>query len=662
MKQEKTCLLSVIPLVHIAPSRGHIFSYTFSSPIPIGTLVEIPLGKTRIVLGIVVTSKITTISQKGLKSIKKIVSPSLLAEKHIAFAEYIAREYFGSVGTILDLFRPPKIKKVKSQKSLKNESIESIQLTPKQKNAVKKIAQTKNPILLTGPPASGKTEVLIEVVKRVLQEGKQVLFLLPEITLTPHSVDRMTRRLGSGCVSVFHSALTKGQRASVWHGIASGRSQVVIGSRSALFLPFQNLGLVIVDEENDDSYKQTLKSPRYDTRIVAEKLAKIHQARTIFCSSTPRSETLFRVDHKTLDIVDLPILEMKKSLSPPQIQIVDMRLAHWKNKQKKMSPPIFSEDLIERIRETLKRKEQILLLVSRQGMNAFSLCTVCKNILRCPKCDRALVGQHSGHYLCLGGHFRTQAFPKCPTCGGLQFTSHGVGTQKVEEELVRLFPYSRIARFDSQVAQKRSLRESLFSDMSDRKIDILIGTQMIAKGWDISHLSLIGIIDSDSFFSIPDYSTDARIAQLLFQARGRLNRVGSISSGALLIQTYHSERPIFSFLEKNNYTGFITEEMETRQALKYPPYCRLLRLVGKSTNDIKLRAQALDLYKEMASIKDPDLVIARPTKSLKRQKMGIFSRQIVIKHFSQQISPPIRKILENIPKNWYIDNDAVSIA
>lgn len=661
MKQRKIFLISVVPLVYITPSHGQSFSYTSSSPLPVGTLVEIPLGKTRIVLGIVIKSQKIETLEKGIKPVKKILSPSLLTEKHIKFAQYIAQEYFSSVGTILDLFLPPNIKKIRPRILSKNKPIESIQLTPKQEKASEKILRTKKPILLSGSPSSGKTEVLIEIVRKVLQERKQVLFLLPEITLTPHTINRMVKRLGNDCVSVFHSALTKSQCASVWQSVALGNPQVVIGSRSALFLPFQNLGLVIVDEENDDSYKQTLKSPRYDTRIVAEKLGNIHQAKIIFCSSTPRSETLFRVDHKTMDSIDLPILERQRNLSPPQIQIIDMRLAHWKNKQKRIAPPIFSEELISHIRTTLKRKEQILLLVSRQGMNSFSLCTTCKNILRCPKCNRALVGQRSGHFLCLGGHFRTQAFPKCPSCGGLQFMSHGIGTQKVEENLVRLFPYSRIARLDSQVTQKRSLRESIFLNMSGRKIDILVGTQMIAKGWDISHLSLIGVIDSDSFFSVPDYSTDARVAQLFFQARGRLSRMGSVSSGALLIQTYHSERPIFSFLERNDYAGFMREEMETRQILKYPPFCRLFRLVGKSTNDIKLRAEALDLYKKMTNIKDSNLIIARPGKSLKHQKIGNFSRQIVVKNSSQEISPPIRGILENIPKNWYIDNDAISV-
>lgn len=663
MKKNTLFFISVIPLVHIPSSRETLFSYGHSLPIPIGSLVEIPLGKNRIVQGIVLASSQKSPREKNLgniKSIRKILSPSLLTEKQIKFAQFISKEYFGSIGVVLRLFLTTSPKKNKLPEPPKKGAIESISLTDKQKEASEHILRSKKAIFLTGPPSSGKTEVLIDATRKILKKNKQVLLLLPEITLTSHTIKRMILRLGDGAVCVFHSDLPASSRALVSQRVASGESRVVVGSRSALFLPFQKLGLLIVDEEHDDSYKQTFKSPKYDARFVAEKLAEINQAKIVFCSSTPRSETLFRARNKTMDKLTLPSLSKKQKISTPTVQVIDMRLLHWKNKQKNMAPPIFSEELITRIYDTLKRKEQALLLVSRQGLNAFSLCSQCRNIFRCPKCDRALVSQRSGHFLCLGGHFRTPAFPRCPSCGGLHFIGHGTGTQKIEAELARIFPYAKTARLDSESSKKRSFRESVISAMSERKIDILIGTQMIAKGWDISHLSLIGVIDSDSFLTIPDYSTDTRTAQLFFQAKGRLNRFGSVSPGTLLLQTYHTEKPIFSFLLKDDYLQFLKEEMKVRKILHYPPYCRLLHIVGKHTNDALLKIQANALFKTISPLMGEHIFLSRPVKSFKHQKPGWFKRHLIMKYPQIGIPENIRKILENVPKNWYIDNDPVS--
>jgi primosomal protein N' (replication factor Y) (superfamily II helicase) len=621
MKNAPICTVNIIPLVRISSLNDGIFSYTTTTNLPIGSLVEVPLGKGRVVKGVTVTAPepLAQLTPETLKPIRLILSPALLTPQQIQLAHFIAKEYFASIGIVLRLFLPPDLKTRILPPTPSKEAPKTIQLTPDQKKASLILLKSKKAIFLGGPPSSGKTEVLIETAKKILQKKKQILFLLPEIALTPHTIDRLVLRLGQEVVLVFHSALGVSERKRVWQKIASGNPCVVVGSRSSLFLPFANLGLVIVDEEHDDSHKSALKSPRYDARSVAEQLAHIHTARAVLCSATPRAETVFRIEQKDIAVCALPPLpNERRTSSKTALELIDMRLLHWKNKQKRLAPPVFSEELIARLRETLTRKEQALILVSRQGMNAFTICAHCKNIFRCPKCERALVPQRSGHFLCLGGHFRTPAFPKCPTCGGLQFVGHGVGTQKVEEELARLFPYSKIARLDAQAFKKRVFREKIFQDVTHKNVDILIGTQMIAKGWNLPHLSLIGVLDADAFFGMNDYSADARTAQLFFQAQGRLGRVGNVRAGTFLIQTYHTDRPLFAFLGKDDYAGFLKNEMETRQALTYPPYCRLLHIVGKHTSEAVLKAQGLAIFKSLALIADTGIKISRPAKSQKR--------------------------------------------
>lgn len=663
MSQKNPFVLSVIPLLNASFTEEHSLSYTHTTPLSPGSLVRIPLGKNRFTKGIVQTSK--KLSEKedtfSLKPITSILFHDLLDDHQLLLAQYIARRYFSPLGKAFLLFVPSEKKPRNIEKySEKIQKTESIILTQDQKNAILRIKTEHSPLLLFGPPSSGKTEVIIEMIRQTLKKGKQSLLLLPEISLTAHSIDRISKRLEDRFIFIFHSKKTQKERFLARQSVASGCSSVIVGSRSALFLPFKNLGLVVVDEEHDDSYKQTLKSPRYDAREIAEELARLHNAKILLVSSTPRPKTFFRTQTGNLKILTLPPYQ-KNIKKETKIRIVDMRLTHWKHKQRNLSPPLLSKELLESIHQTLREKKQIILLVSHQGMYSVSLCVKCKNIFRCPKCDRSLIAQYSGHYLCLGGHFRTTAFPKCPACGGLHFLGISAGTQKIEEDILRAFPSVRLERMDSQSFQKKSARERVFSSMVKERIDILIGTQMAAKGWNIPRLSLVGIIDSDAFFSSPDYSADMRTAQLFFQARGRLGRTESISSGTLLIQTYHPERPLFSFLEKNDFFAFLKEEMQTREILQYPPYKDIVHLVGKHKNDTLLKKQSLKLFQSLATISPEGILVSRPVKSFKRQKAELSCRHIVIKIPTDFFSDNFQRALENIPRNWYIDRDPISL-
>lgn len=676
MKHTKTFFLSVAPLTAIPLAHGSIFTYTAEDAVPVGSLVDIPFGK-RNVRGIVLDqdasrSQETPAKTKNLKKISSVIVPAFLTPEQVALAHWMAHEYFTSLGKALKLFIPDALVAEKKKKSSKHSTVASlpqedaspqkIKLTPEQRQAVRAMTRAKKPVLLTGEPSSGKTEVLIETARFFLKKKKQILFLFPEIALTPHTAERLKLRLGENLVHTFHSACSLSERRRLYQLVASGTPCVIAGSRSALFLPFASLGLVIVDEEHDDGHKQSFRAPRFDARRIAEKLASFHGASLLKSSSTPSCEAFQAVRNKTLDSFILPPAQKHFSVSKEiRVHAVDMRLLHWKNKQKRLDPPVISDELRSLLLETLRKKSQAIVLVSRQGMNAFSLCTHCKNIFRCPKCERALVAQRSGHFLCLGGHFRTPAFPKCPHCGGLSFTGHGVGTQKAEEALTRLFPHARIARADAQTFRHKKNRDELFRKMTSGSIDILIGTQMIAKGWDLPHLACVAVIDTDTFFSFPDFSNDARAAQLFFQARGRLGRIGNTQNGTLLLQTYHTDRPLFRFLKDNTYPHFLEEELETRKLLEYPPFSRLIRVYAKNKNDDTLRSQALDIFKRLAILKSETMHISRPAKSLKREKPGLFCRHIILKYTTPDIPEELTALLEKLPGNWYVDRDPLSI-
>ena len=671
--QKTTFSISVTPLTRIPFERETVFTYLSEQKIPVGTVVRVPFGK-KIVKGVVREDAVqqdTPSHREKSFALKKISSllPETFTCRQLALAKWIARRYFTSFGKTLSLF--PSHKKIRSSRlratspysQTQKFSVQKISFTAAQKRALSKIRRSEKPVMLTGEPSSGKTELLIAYAEETIRQGKQVLFLFPEIALTPHIAQRLRLRLGDDAVHLFHSALPSSEKTRTKNHAATGTPCVIAGSYSALFLPFHTLGLVIIDESHDDGYKQSFRAPRFDARIVAKKLASLHAAKHIESSSTPGCASLYAVQKNASLAVAIGTSADKEKppVNTPETLAVDMRLAHWKNKQKRLSPPILSDELRALLKETLQRNRQAILLTSRQGMHSFSLCSRCKNIFRCPKCERALVAQRSGHFMCLGNHFRTQAFPKCPHCGNLAFIGHGIGTQAVEEAVLSIFPSARVARADSQTFREKNLRDTLFDKMTSRKIDILVGTQMIAKGWDLSHLGCIGIIDTDTFFSFPDFSNDMRAAQLFFQARGRLGRIGNTEKGTLLLQTYHTERPALHFLKENAYQKFLEMEMETRESLNFPPFCALLRVFGKSKNEELLRKQALEVFSRLKGELSETIKLSRPAKSLQRPRPGIFCRHIIIKCSARAIPPSLRHTLETLPKNWYVDRDPLSL-
>ncbi|MBU2028335.1 primosomal protein N', partial [Patescibacteria group bacterium] len=438
-----------------------------------------------------------------------------------------------------------------------------IVLTKEQQKAVDKISTnhqlpTAN-FLLFGPSSSGKTEVYIHAILEIRKNNPagQFLVLIPDAFLTPWAIERYTQYFKAEEVAVLNSRLSKGQFYTNWEKIKLGSAKIIIGSRMAVFAPFQNLTLIVIDEEQDMSYKQWDMHPRYDARRVAFALAEIWKAKLVLGSATPRIETYFQAQEKDLELLKLPYfgqIDEKKLLA--QTFLVDMKKERWEKNTSLLSKKLRSE-----IAWTLKNKKQVFLFVSRQGASSFSICAGCKEVLKCPKCECALILNNEGQYYCLHCAYKTSLTPRCSKCGNLVFNNWGMGTQKVEREILDFFPGARILRADNQSAKKTGTLEKIYTEFSQGQADILIGTQMVSKGWDLPNVSVVGIMDADNLLSLPDFFAYEKAFQTMLQVAGRTNRPQSKFSDTVILQTFHPENTVFQMVAKRDYESFFQQKL-----------------------------------------------------------------------------------------------------
>ncbi|MFA5994676.1 MAG: primosomal protein N' [Parcubacteria group bacterium] len=686
-------IIEVAPLTRIPLSRNQSFSYLSDTPIAPGTLVSVPLFK-RNVEGVVLSHKpdFARLGNIELRPVGAILEESFLDNKQLALADFIAQYYFSSLGIVLKSFIPKRVKARNIKHVTYNTPpTENIILTSEQKEAVNTITKKvdcklpasdrravvsasrdgkiKNlKFLLYGPAGAGKTEVYIEAIKR-LCTNKQALILLPELTLTPQALERYGRHFAAHEIAVLTSNLSKGAYYAQWQKIRSGEIKIIIGTRMAVFAPFQELGLIVVDEEQDISHKQWEMTPRYDARRVAEELATLHHCQLIFGSATPSLEAYHQTLTGEAQLVEIPHLEIpgapKKDYVGPQIELVDMRKERWKTGGpfgKIINSSPISKKLQSEIAYALKNKLQIILFINRQGMSTFSLCTGCKNVLRCPTCERALVYDNSGVYKCSQCQFQTSITAKCPKCGGLEFKNVGLGTQKIEREVAGFFPQATIARVDSQTMQHPLAQEKIYADFSAGKIDILVGTQMLTKGWDLPNVALIGIIDADNMLSLPDFSTNVRAFQNIVQVAGRSNRPHAKWRGMVLIQTYNPQQGIFNFIAARDFKAFFTKEIAEREALHLPPFGKLIKLIFQDYDSTKVAAQAEQIYAKLEAIQENTAMrVSEPQDCYIPNIRGRYRKQIILKLKNKLLAPAIRDILSSLPAGWLIDVDPISI-
>lgn len=456
-------------------------------------------------------------------------------------------------------------------------------LNDEQKEVVKRVTEnlTKfKPFLLHGVTGSGKTEVYMHIIDDVLKLGKEIIMLVPEISLTPQMVNLFKSRFKSN-IAILHSGLSDGEKYDEWRRIEKREVSIVIGARSAIFAPFTNLGLIVLDEEHSDTYKQD-NNPRYSTIDIAIKRAKTHSCPVIFGSATPSIESYTRA--KT-GIYELLELKNRINKSMPLVKIIDMR------EELKKGNRILSSELICDINDRLSKDEQVILLLNRRGYSTTIVCKECGNTIKCPNCDIPLVYHKNGNKLnCHYCNYTTYRPNKCPSCGSSSINSMGMGTEKLEEEVNKTFESSRTVRMDIDTTKRKGSHERIITDFKNKKYNILIGTQMISKGLDFEDVTLVGVINGDATLNIPDFRSGERTYSMLNQVAGRSGR--SKLNGKVIIQCFNTDHYSIIYASHHDYLSFYNEEMSIRKKLKYPPYCNLCLIKMSSTNFELLNIEA----------------------------------------------------------------------
>jgi len=506
----------------------------------------------------------------------------------------------------------------------------------------------KEVCLLHGVTASGKTEVYIKLIESFLAQEKQILYLLPEIALTTQLVGRLTKHFGNK-VAVFHSKYSNNERVEVWHQVvnSSEKAQIVIGARSALFLPFQNLGLIVIDEEHEQTFKQVDPAPRYHARDAAIVLANFHMAKVVLGSATPSIETYFNAQTGKYGLVELH--ERFGNAVLPEIKLVDLKDSYFR---KKMTGH-FSQTLIDEMTEALSNGEQIILFQNRRGYAPVIECMTCGHIPQCPQCDVSLTyhkfkNQLRCHYC---GHSIAKP-TNCHACSSIDLTSKGFGTEQIELELTEFFPTKNIKRMDQDTTRGKYAFEKLIDSFKNREIDILVGTQMLAKGLDFDNVSLVGILNADSMLYFPDFRAFERSYQMMTQVSGRAGR--SDKKGKVIIQTYNTAHNTIQQVTNNDYVGMYQEQLYERKIYNYPPYFKLIKLTLKHRDYEKLKEGAMWLYQVLKQ--QFDIPVLGPEEPPVSKIRNEYIRTILIKIPQEKPLGSTKKTIQKILNSF----DAVS--
>lgn len=526
-----------------------------------------------------------------------------------------------------------------------NKEKETFKLTVEQKEAKNKIlSQTQSSVfLLHGVTGSGKTVVYMEIVEEMLNRGKDSIFLVPEISLTPQMVYHFKSRFGDE-VAVLHSRLSEGEKYDEYRKIVEGKVHIVVGARSAVFAPFKNLGAIIIDEEHTTSYKQD-NNPKYSAIEIAIERAKNNNAIVILGSATPSLETYARSIKGLYTLVELKHRVNTNNL--PLVEIVDMS-------KEKHRGSIFSSRLITEVNKRLEEHEQIILLLNRRGYSSFITCSNCGYTAKCPHCDITLTYHKTSNTLrCHYCGYADKMNDICPSCGEKAIKTLGTGTEKVEEEIKKVFN-ARVIRMDLDTTSKKGSHEKIITAFKNHEYDILLGTQMIAKGLDFSNVTLVGVINADTSLMIPNYRSNEYTFQLLMQTAGRSGR--GEKNGSVIIQTFNPEHYAITLASKHDYIDFFKQEMEVRRKLSYPPYYYLIyiKVIGKDYNKISIESNKIAsiLTRELKNSK-----ILGPTTCSVFKLNGLFRFGIIIKYKKEE---KMEEVLQSLV-NHYKGNQTVKV-
>ncbi|GAA0612698.1 primosomal protein N' [Virgibacillus siamensis] len=524
------------------------------------------------------------------------------------------------------------------------EKTEALELTKEQQQAItpirNSIRQNQHDVfLIHGVTGSGKTEIYLQAIQDVIKQGKEAIVLVPEISLTPQMVKRFKGRFGSN-VAVMHSALSSGEKYDEWRRIHRKEVQVVVGARSAIFAPFENIGIIIIDEEHENSYKQE-DNPRYHARDVAIHRGEIHQCPVVLGSATPTLESYARAHKGVYKLATLRKRTNEKDM--PDVEIVDMR-----NELHEGNRSMFSRTLIEKMEHRIAKGEQIVLLLNRRGYSTFVMCRDCGHVKECPHCDIALTyHKNSNRLKC---HYCSYEEPMpvfCPSCNSDLIRFFGTGTQRIEESLVQLIPEARVIRMDVDTTRGKGAHEKLLNQFVSKQADILLGTQMIAKGLDFANVTLAGVLTADSMLHLPDFRSSEKTFQLLTQVSGRAGRHDL--PGEVIIQTYTPEHYSIQLASHYDFVQFYRIEMNTRKTFQYPPYVFLTLITVSHQNHVTVVQTAQRIAQLLQQQVEDGTVILGPTPSPIARMKDRYRYQCMIKYKSE---PNLRRTIKKVIRQF----------
>ncbi|WP_129713650.1 primosomal protein N' [Pedobacter sp. SYP-B3415] len=531
-----------------------------------------------------------------------------------------------------------------------NDFLLNFTLSDAQSQAFEQISEkftSKDVVLLHGVTASGKTQVYVRLMEKALEQGGQVLFLLPEIALTTQLVERLKNYFGEK-IGVYHSKFNDNERVEIWNKVSSGTYRIILGARSSVFLPFKDLELVVIDEEHESSYKQYDPAPRYQARDAAIYLAHLHGAKVVVGSATPSLESYYNAREGKYGFVRLQ--ERFGGVPLPDQKIISIP---EEQKRKKMTA-YFTGTLLQDIEEAIGRKEQVILFQNRRGYATISICATCGYTPKCIHCDVSLTyHKSSGKLHCHYCGYHQNLLNICPACGSVHIEQKGFGTERIEEELQTLFPDLRLARLDLDSTRSRNSLQQIIADFQDRKTDILIGTQMVAKGLDFDGVGLIGVINADTLLNYPEFRALERSYQLLAQVAGRSGRRDK--QGLVSIQTYNPDHRTLKQVTENDYEAMYADELVEREQFGYPPFTRLIQIYVKHKDPHALNRGAAELANRLRRQMGPRVL--GPEQPLIARIRSYFIMQIMIKADRSTSITKVKEALRNTLLHFHADKD-----
>ena len=633
-------------LVDINKLGTKTFSYLipdeFKEEIKVGQSVLVPFGRRKEGLKAYVVG-FSNYLEEGIKAkyITEILEKEpLFSLEYLKLLDWVANYYYCDIQTVLNTALPQKffeknVKKYRKPKKeneifkIVNEEKIEHKLSIEQKKVYEEIKKVNaKTSLLHGITGSGKTGVYFKLIEDTIKKNKNVIFLAPEIALVSQLTMRTIERFGASCVAIWHSSITEAEKYETWKKLRNNEIKILFGARSAVFAPVRDLGLIIIDEEHESSYKQTMPSPRYNAKEVAKKLCELYNAKLVLGSATPSIESYYEAVN-TNSLFELKTRYNNATL--PKVSVIDMKI---ERAERNYTP--FSRTLVKSTKEAIENGHQVIFLINRRGFSSYTQCMECGEVLMCEKCAIPLIyHSQTNSYRCHYCNFERRGVIKCPNCNSEALENFGLGSQKVEVMAREIFSDYKIERLDSDSLSKKNEHIEILKRFQNKEIDILIGTQMIAKGLDNKNVTLVGVINADLSFNLPDYRSSERGFSILTQVAGRSGR--GDEEGKVIFQTYNSSNMFLKDAQKQDYESFYENEIKLREFLDYPPFSNMIRIVLSSKNEFRAEKSASEIefhlsdYLKKLSLDEAILVLG-PVECVLKKIREEYRYNIIIKN------------------------------